>query len=48
MIDYEALILARQERRELWEDGCLDDSEFDDGREELHYNPIILAMLNRK
>ena len=24
MIDYEDLILARQEERDLWEDGCAD------------------------
>ena len=27
MIDYEDLILARQEERDLWEDGCVDVDE---------------------
>ncbi len=27
MVDYEDLILARQEKIELWEDGCIDVDE---------------------
>lgn len=27
MMDYEDLILQRQELLELWEDGCIDDEE---------------------
>ena len=45
MVDYEALILARQERVELWEDGCVDGDYDADERVEEHYNPIILKML---
>ena len=43
MIDYEDLILARQERNEILEDNGYD---FDDNEEVVEiYNPIILKML---
>jgi hypothetical protein len=43
MIDYEDLILARQERNEILEDNRYD---FDDNEEVIEiYNPIILKML---
>lgn len=29
MTDYEDLILQRQERRDLWEDGCIDEDDCD-------------------
>lgn len=42
MIDYEDLILARQESIEIAEDnyGWEDDSEIEE-----HYNPIVLRMI---